>query len=223
MNLTVPDELSESTSHATRISPRTVAKVDSIERVIILGLYSVFVYRISISLVETFHWGNLCLLANESMLVGFVLCRRSANRISAYPLDWFLAFGSTCLPLLVVPGVQSDSPWNRVAGLMCLYGLFMQLLSKLVLGRRFGIVPAHRGLCMRGPYALVRHPIYLGYLVSHAGFLLLIPSQLNLAIYGLFYLLLIPRILAEEKLLKQDPKYQAYSDEVRYRLIPGVF
>ena len=38
------------------------------------------------------------------------------------------------------------------------------IAGKVVLGRSFGLVPANRGIVARGPYLLVRHPIYAGYL-----------------------------------------------------------
>ena len=34
---------------------------------------------------------------------------------------------------------------------------------------------------------------------------------------------MIPRILVEERHLRQDPAYVEYQQIVRYRLIPGVF
>ena len=40
--------------------------------------------------------------------------------------------------------------------------------GKLSLGRSFGLMPANRGVVSTGMYRLVRHPIYLGYLVTLA-------------------------------------------------------
>ena len=48
-------------------------------------------------------------------------------------------------------------------------GLVLVVVGKMALGRSFGIVPANRGVVVRGPYTLVRHPIYTGYLITHVG------------------------------------------------------
>jgi protein-S-isoprenylcysteine O-methyltransferase Ste14 len=102
-------------------------------------------------------------------------------------------------------------------------GLLVQVWAKLTLGRSLGLVPAHRGLKISGPYRYVRHPMYAGYLLSHLAFLLVNPTWWNLAVYGLAYGLQVPRLLAEERLLRQDPNYHTYESMVRSRLIPGVF
>ena len=41
-------------------------------------------------------------------------------------------------------------------------GLLFAIASVAFLGRCFGVLPDVRGLVMRGPYRLVRHPLYLG-------------------------------------------------------------
>jgi protein-S-isoprenylcysteine O-methyltransferase Ste14 len=91
------------------------------------------------------------------------------------------------------------------------------------LGRSFGLLPANRGLILRGPYRLVRHPMYFGYLLVHVGFLLLNPSLWNLMVYVAAYACQVPRLLVEERLLARDKSYAEYQQQVRYRLIPGVF
>ena len=48
-------------------------------------------------------------------------------------------------------------------------GLAFSLASVAVLGRCFGILPDVRGLVVRGPYRLVRHPLYLGELTAALG------------------------------------------------------
>jgi protein-S-isoprenylcysteine O-methyltransferase Ste14 len=104
-----------------------------------------------------------------------------------------------------------------------LFGTGFQLYGKLSLGRSFGIVAANRGVVSSGPYRLVRHPIYLGYLVTHAGFLLSNMGARNAVIYGAAYVLQVARIYAEERILSEDGRYREYLRRVRYRLIPGVF
>ena len=82
---------------------------------------------------------------------------------------------------------------------------------------------ANRGVVSSGSYRLVRHPIYLGYLATHAGFLLTNPSVRNVAIYAVSYVFQFARICAEERILAQDGAYREYLQSVRYRLIPGVY
>ena len=54
-------------------------------------------------------------------------------------------------------------------------------------------------------------------------YLLVNPTWWNLAVYGLCYSLQVPRLLAEERLLREDAAYRAYEHVVRSRLVPGVF
>ncbi len=75
-----------------------------------------------------------------------------------------------------------------------------------------------------GPYALVRHPKYVGDLFLVIGTPLALGSWWALV----FVLVTIPalawRILDEEKLLKKDlPGYVEYTQKVRYRLVPYLW
>jgi len=102
-------------------------------------------------------------------------------------------------------------------------GIAFQVAAKLWLGRSFGLLPANRGIVTKGPYRLVRHPIYLGYFLNHVGFLLVNFSFRNLMVYAWLYAIQIARIFEEEKLLFEDAQYRAYAERVRYRFIPLAF
>ncbi|HMK65955.1 MAG TPA: methyltransferase [Thermodesulfobacteriota bacterium] len=102
-------------------------------------------------------------------------------------------------------------------------GACLSLASLLSLGRCFGIWPALRGLTTRGPYRLIRHPMYLSYMISDLGY--------NLNEYNLGTLLLVIigwgslfyRILAEERILAPNTAWSHYVALVPYRLIPFLW
>jgi protein-S-isoprenylcysteine O-methyltransferase Ste14 len=97
------------------------------------------------------------------------------------------------------------------------------VLGKLSLGRSFGLTPANRGIVSSGIYRVVRHPIYLGYLITHLGFVAANPTHWNLAVLALADVALMLRAICEEQTLAQDPEYRAYVDRVRWRVVPGIF
>ena len=102
-------------------------------------------------------------------------------------------------------------------------GLALVIVGKLALGRSFGVVPANRGVVVGGPYAVVRHPIYTGYLVTHAAFLVAHPRPWNVLIVIAADTALIVRALIEERVLSADADYQSYCRRVGWHLVPGVF
>lgn len=102
-------------------------------------------------------------------------------------------------------------------------GISLQIWAKYTIGRSFGLLPANRGVVVSGPYRIVRHPMYLGYFISHVGFLLCTFSFYNLMLYVVLYVLVIYRLMKEEELLMHDPLYRDYATKVRYRWIPFLF
>lgn len=74
-----------------------------------------------------------------------------------------------------------------------------------------------------GPFAIVRHPIYLGWIVMVFATPVMTTSQLLFAVVSSAYL--IAAIPWEEASLVEtfDEKYRAYQRQMRWRLIPGVW
>jgi protein-S-isoprenylcysteine O-methyltransferase Ste14 len=59
--------------------------------------------------------------------------------------------------------------------------------------------------------------------MAHVGMFLTSPTLWNVAIYTAAWAAQIVRIFAEERLLRQDPAYDDYTRQVRFRLIPYLF
>jgi protein-S-isoprenylcysteine O-methyltransferase Ste14 len=75
-----------------------------------------------------------------------------------------------------------------------------------------------------GVYAIVRHPMYIGYLVMFIGMPLWLGSYAATIVVALAIPLLVARILVEERFLRRTlAGYDAYAARVRYRLIPGLW
>ena len=102
-------------------------------------------------------------------------------------------------------------------------GFTLSLMTRAWLGRSFGLWPANRGVVTGGPYRLVRHPMYLGGLISDMGYFGCEFSWYNLVLYLIWYMLLFWRVVEEEKVLRDDAEYRNYMERVRFRMVPFVF
>jgi protein-S-isoprenylcysteine O-methyltransferase Ste14 len=163
---------------------------------------------------------NLIFLASESLVALFIIFRRSTEDISIRPMDWAIGFLGTLLTMLVVPGGEG---WAGAAAALMFAGLIISLGAKLSLRRSFGVVAANRGVKKSGLYAMVRHPMYLGYFLTNAGVLLLNPSLWNAGLLAAWSFCQIYRIHAEERVLSQSEDYRSHAEKVRFRLLPFVY
>ncbi len=200
-----------------RLSPRFL---DLSERVAVLTLYGWLVFRVIDGKGAEF--GSFQLLS-EGMIVVFLLFRRPAASISLRPTDWFLAFAATTAPLLATGGLGEYHLPTRLVTVFWIFGFLIQTGAKVWLGRNFGLVAARRQLVLGGPYRFVRHPMYLGYLLTHIFVLGMNPAPLNFLFYAISWGCQIPRLLAEERVLGEDPSYATYMTDVRWRLLPGIW
>jgi len=196
---------------------------DTLAKVIVVVLFSALAYRLANDWLVTGHVTGLLLVASESLVVAFTLVRRSASTVdrswTARLLTGFATFG----PNLVTPVAFGALAAEEVTFAICGIGLLIVVLGKLSLGRSFGLQPANRGIVSTGLYKVVRHPIYLGYLFTHAGFVLANPAGWNLFVIAAADLALMFRAVREERTLVKDEAYRAYTTRVRWRVVPGVF
>ncbi|WP_298832671.1 isoprenylcysteine carboxylmethyltransferase family protein [uncultured Piscinibacter sp.] len=169
-------------------------------------------------------WTLLLLLIIEGYTLLLVLIARQARMRDMAPLTVAATMYAAFFFVLLEPrGTSHLVPeWAGVALQLC--GTLWQFASKLALGRSFGLLPAQRGLVTGGPYRVVRHPIYLGYLVGHVGFLLANASWQNLAVLLLLYAAQVLRMQREEAVLASASEdYRRYQQRVHWRLVPFVY
>jgi protein-S-isoprenylcysteine O-methyltransferase Ste14 len=131
----------------------------------------------------------------------------------AYPYAQILYLG-------IVPGSPG---WPRLGQILVVVAAGMSLASLVTLGQWFGVRPALRGLVQTGPYALVRHPLYLAYLLADVGLNCAEWNSGTLLLTAGGWASLLYRIRAEERILAQDAGWAAYASAVRCRLIPGLW
>jgi protein-S-isoprenylcysteine O-methyltransferase Ste14 len=99
----------------------------------------------------------------------------------------------------------------------------LSIVCLVTLGKRFGVRPALRSLVTGGPYRLVRHPLYLSYVIAAIGFNLQVWNLATLLLALLGWAAMVYRIRAEERVLSRNAGWAAYIGLVRYRLVPGVW
>mgnify|MGYP000849575860 CR=1 FL=1 len=75
-----------------------------------------------------------------------------------------------------------------------------------------------------GPYGWVRHPGYMGSLVASLGMPLLLDSAWAFIPVVIFGVLFVIRTRLEDRFLQANlPGYRKYAQQVRFRLLPGVW
>lgn len=113
--------------------------------------------------------------------------------------------------------------WPTAGVILVTVAAGLSLASLLTLGRGFGLRPALRRLATTGPYRLVRHPIYLAYVLADVGYNLTewAPGSVLVMLVG--WASLVYRIHAEERIMSQDAAWTDYRASVRHRLIPWLW
>jgi len=163
-----------------------------------------------------------------------LLERRMRTREREAPQRKVIA-GSSLLLLaeFLIPGFDRRYAWSTVplslvllADILILLGylLFILTIRENRFASRVVEVQDNQVVISTGPYALVRHPMYLAISVIFT----LTPLALG-SYWALIPALLLPLVLAarignEEQLLRRDlPGYEEYCQKVKYRLLPLIW
>ena len=203
--------------------PALGVATDLVARAIVIVLFSLMSKNLFDDFLRTGHVTGMLLLASESLVVVLTIVRRRTALVDRSAASVITTTVSLSGPPLLRAFNESNLVPDSVSAIASAAGLGLVIVGKLALGRSFGIAPANRGVVMRGPYVLVRHPIYAGYLLTHAAFLVAHPTGWNVAVMLVADLALVVRALIEERVLGADAEYRSYCRRVGWHLVPGMF
>ncbi len=192
-------------------------------RAFVAVLYAQLSVRLLGDFVRTQHMTALLLLVSESLVVFFTVFRRRAQTVDRSAITRLVTTIAVVGPALLRPIDNRGLVPDPVTAVFVAVGASVVIAAKMTLGRSFGIAPANRGIVATGPYSIIRHPIYAGYLVAHVGFLIAHPTMWNVVILTLSDICLVIRTSLEERILSNDEGYRRYCQRVGWRLLPGVY
>ncbi|HZQ60492.1 MAG TPA: isoprenylcysteine carboxyl methyltransferase [Casimicrobiaceae bacterium] len=195
---------------------------EAFARVVVSGLFLALVWRLGTDYLKTGRPTDMLLLIGEGLVVVLTCLRRCAISVDRRLHVRLITAASMVAPMLIKPDAVGGVIPEWMNTCIAAFGLMIVVGGKLSLGYSFGLLPANRGIVNRGLYRIVRHPIYLGYLMTHLPFLASNPSPWNIAVLVGGDAALVIRAFYEEHTLSQDPSYRHYREHVRWRLVPGV-
>lgn len=145
------------------------------------------------------------------------LRRRAARRTPTWWENGLALFG-VFLPMF---GLRPAATGWPIAGVVVqVLSLAGMIVALGFLGRSFGIAPADRGVVRHGFYAVIRHPLYACETLFYLGFLCANLSIMNGLAVIMITAITVVRILREERIISG---YQAYAQQVHWRLLPFVW
>jgi methanethiol S-methyltransferase len=132
-----------------------------------------------------------------------------------------------------VPGVfwNLESPWSLILRTGFVVGLYLTAAAAAALDplelagirQAFGWPLRKRGLITTGPFGVVRHPIYLGWVLLVFSVPAMTGTSLIFAVISTVYLVVAVPFEERELRRTMGEAYEQYSRAVRWRMIPGVY
>ena len=133
----------------------------------------------------------------------------------------------------LIPGLDHRFGWSDIpveavlaANVLVIVGyalVFLVFKENPFASRVVEVEPDQR-VISSGPYALVRHPMYLGTSIMWLATPIALGSYWALPVFLILPIVLVYRIMNEEEVLQRElPGYREYTQTVKYRLIPGIW
>jgi len=198
---------------ALHIAPALIADLQRINIHSIDAMFAVSLLR------------QIASIAFVLLALTFLLIRRKPQARSKGWLPRFAAVAGTYLGIAVVwlPPQPIGFALSLLSIMLIVGGLGFAIYALVHLGRSFSLMAEARRLVTDGPYAWIRHPLYLGEAVSMVGLMLQYISPLAIAIVGVQLSFQLLRMRNEELILSDMyPEYSAYRLRTA-RLVPGLY
>jgi protein-S-isoprenylcysteine O-methyltransferase Ste14 len=211
------------------------ATEDRLGKLLMIGAFVILAGRQVISLAQALanpvrpHFWLLNTVSQflSLVFVAFVVLmtvRRLPPRQSAAGIEPRLtAIAGTFLLMLLIwlPAGHGGALVQVAALLLLLVGTAASIYCLHFLGRSFSIMASARNLVTRGPYGVVRHPLYLAEAISTFGIILLHWSPVAAVLGAVQIALQFRRMQHEETVLRSAfPDYAAYAARVPM-IVPG--
>lgn len=143
-------------------------------------------------------------LAGLVFMAGFVLAG----------LDFRFGWSDVPLPVVIAASVI----------FLIGYGLYAEVMRENAYLSRTVKVEEEQTVISTGLYGIVRHPMYLASVLMFLSIPLVMGSWYALIPFAFYPLLMVVRILDEEKLLTAELSgYEEYKRKVKYRMIPFIW
>jgi len=177
-------------------------------------------------LTPTFTITDWIYVLQHLIVLGIALTRRHP-KVHDYSVASSVAVGVAYLypyaQVIYLRWSPGHVAWATAGLVLVTLAASLSLVTLLAMGRRFGVRPALRDLATSGPYKLVRHPMYLSYVLADIGYNLQEWNLATLLLVLVGWASLLYRIHAEERVISQHAEWPAYVVLVRYRLFPGLW
>jgi len=189
---------------------------------IFLAVYSLPVLAITIYLMKT----------DPELLELRINAKPSSEKRRSQKILNFL-ISKALIVAVVIPAIDHRYAWSAVPPYVVAAGDVLVAIGFLINFFVFkentfasAIIEVRTGqkTIATGPYALVRHPMYIGWLVTFLGVPLALGSWWGLFTIIPITLVVVWRLLDEETFLaKELPGYSEYRNTVQYRLVPFIW
>jgi len=191
-----------------------------------IGAYRMF--ALTVTAGAALNWQRIILHLANMLYLGLVvmvyIIRPRAALKTQSILSRVLGFaGGFGVPLVLMRLTPAAPQWAMIAGpILLITGHIFATLVLSFLGRGFSILAEARVLVTSGPYAIVRHPLYLAEEISILGLIIMwgtIPAYTLLIVH---FFVQITRMHYEEQVLtKAFPDYESYRVRTR-AFIPWI-